>query len=182
MALKRHLGSLTAANWVSFDFDVSHSSCWGYSLINTFKLKKKKRIDQLNLCERNPRPPSIHPLPIARATGPMVLYPLHWCPILKNLSMQHISGYNSIQCAIECSVASPLGAPPGEWGAIDNGHIDHRGPNCSAALIWALVSSPTSSPPIHTHKTNGSQKEGSKEQLKKGVKKRRWQRLRMKRK
>ena len=23
----RHLGSLTAANWVSFDFDVSYSSC-----------------------------------------------------------------------------------------------------------------------------------------------------------
>ena len=37
----RHLGSLTAANWVSFDFNVSYSSCWGYSLINTFKLKKK---------------------------------------------------------------------------------------------------------------------------------------------
>ena len=40
----RHLGSLTAANWVSFDFNVSYSSCWGYSLINTFKLKKGKRI------------------------------------------------------------------------------------------------------------------------------------------
>ena len=38
----RHLGSLTAANWVSFDFNVSYSSCWGYSLINTFKLKKKR--------------------------------------------------------------------------------------------------------------------------------------------
>ena len=25
---------------VSFDFNVSYSSCWGYSLINTFKLKK----------------------------------------------------------------------------------------------------------------------------------------------
>jgi len=24
----RHLGSLTAANWVSFDFNVSYSSCW----------------------------------------------------------------------------------------------------------------------------------------------------------
>jgi len=35
-----HLGSLSAANWVSFDFNVSYSSCWGYSLINTFKLKK----------------------------------------------------------------------------------------------------------------------------------------------
>jgi len=35
----RHLGSLTAANWVSFDFNVSYSSCWGYFLINTFKLK-----------------------------------------------------------------------------------------------------------------------------------------------
>jgi len=33
-----YLGSLTAANWVSFDFNVSYSSCWGYSLINTFKL------------------------------------------------------------------------------------------------------------------------------------------------
>jgi len=37
----RHLESLTAANWVSFNFNVSYSSCWGYSLINTFKLKKK---------------------------------------------------------------------------------------------------------------------------------------------
>ena len=37
----RHLGSLTAANWVSFDFNVSYSSCWGYSLINTLKFKKK---------------------------------------------------------------------------------------------------------------------------------------------
>ena len=34
-----HLGSLTAANWVSFDFNVSYSSCWGYSLINTLKLQ-----------------------------------------------------------------------------------------------------------------------------------------------
>jgi len=37
----RHLGSLTDANWLSFDFDVSCSSCWGYSLINTLKFKKK---------------------------------------------------------------------------------------------------------------------------------------------
>jgi len=36
-----HLGSSTAANWVSFDLNVSCSSCWGYSLINTLKLKKK---------------------------------------------------------------------------------------------------------------------------------------------
>ena len=28
----RHLGNLTAANWVSFDFNVAYSSCWGYSL------------------------------------------------------------------------------------------------------------------------------------------------------
>jgi len=34
------LGSLTAANWVSFDFNVSYSSCWGYSLINTLFKKK----------------------------------------------------------------------------------------------------------------------------------------------
>jgi len=40
----RHLESLTAANWVSFDFNVSYSSCWGYSLINTFKQKLKKVI------------------------------------------------------------------------------------------------------------------------------------------
>ena len=38
----RHLGSLTAANWVSFDCNVSYSSCWGYSLINTLKLKKQE--------------------------------------------------------------------------------------------------------------------------------------------
>jgi len=37
---RRHLGSSTAANWVSFDLNVSCSSCWGYSLINTLKLKK----------------------------------------------------------------------------------------------------------------------------------------------
>jgi len=36
----RHLGSSTAANWVSFDLNVSCSSCWGYSLINTLKFKK----------------------------------------------------------------------------------------------------------------------------------------------
>jgi len=35
------MGSLTAANWVSFDFNVSYSSCWGYSLINTLEFKKK---------------------------------------------------------------------------------------------------------------------------------------------
>ena len=32
-----HLGSLTAANWVSFDLNVFYSSCWGYSIINTLK-------------------------------------------------------------------------------------------------------------------------------------------------
>ena len=37
----RHLGSLTAANWVSFDFNVSYSSCKGYSLINTIESLKK---------------------------------------------------------------------------------------------------------------------------------------------
>ena len=44
----RHLGSLTAANWVSFDFNVSYSSCWGYSLINTFKLKKNSSFTGAN--------------------------------------------------------------------------------------------------------------------------------------
>ena len=39
-----------------------------------------------------------------------LLYPVHLCPILKNLSIHHISGYNLIQGAIGCSVASPLGA------------------------------------------------------------------------
>ena len=38
----RYLGRLTAANWVSFDFNVSYSSCWGYSLINTLKKRRKK--------------------------------------------------------------------------------------------------------------------------------------------
>jgi len=38
----RHLGSSTAANWVSFDLNVSCSSCWGYSLVNTLKLKKNE--------------------------------------------------------------------------------------------------------------------------------------------
>ena len=64
--------------------------------------------------------------------------------------MQHISGYNLIQGAIGCSVASPLGAAksvkvaplerltckqPRERGAIDTGHFDHRGPDCSAVLV-----------------------------------------------
>jgi len=38
----RHLGSLTTANWVSFDFNVAYYSCWDYSLINTLKLKKQR--------------------------------------------------------------------------------------------------------------------------------------------
>jgi len=40
----RHLGSFTTgclSNWVSFDFNASYSSCSGYSLINTLKLKQK---------------------------------------------------------------------------------------------------------------------------------------------
>ena len=50
----RHLGSLTAANWVSFDFNVSYSSCWGYSLINTLKLKiyKRKKLEPPIICFR----------------------------------------------------------------------------------------------------------------------------------
>ena len=36
--------SCTAANWVSFDFNVAYSSRWGYSLINTLKLKKKNHV------------------------------------------------------------------------------------------------------------------------------------------
>jgi len=37
------------ANWVSFDFNVSHySSCWGYSLMNTVKFKKKIRLPPLS--------------------------------------------------------------------------------------------------------------------------------------
>jgi len=74
----------------------------GYGKIERIMKKKERKI------ERNPRPPSTHPLPIARAMGPRVLYPLDLCPILNNLSMQHISGYNLIQGAIGCSVASPL--------------------------------------------------------------------------
>ena len=35
-----NLRKSTAANWVSFDLNVSCSSCWGYSLINTLKLRK----------------------------------------------------------------------------------------------------------------------------------------------
>jgi len=38
----RHLGSSTTENWVSFDFNVVYSSRWGYSLINTLKLKKTR--------------------------------------------------------------------------------------------------------------------------------------------
>ena len=40
-APSRRLGSSTVANWVSFDFNVAYSSCRGFSLINTLKLKKK---------------------------------------------------------------------------------------------------------------------------------------------
>ena len=36
--LPRHLGSLTTATWVSFDFSVSYSSCWGYSLTITTQI------------------------------------------------------------------------------------------------------------------------------------------------
>ena len=32
-----------SANWVSFDFNVAYSSCWGYSLINTLKLRKMEK-------------------------------------------------------------------------------------------------------------------------------------------
>jgi len=35
---------------VSFDFDVSYSSCWGYSLINTLKLKKNLLYLSFYLC------------------------------------------------------------------------------------------------------------------------------------
>jgi len=42
----RHLGSLITANWVSFDFNVSYSSSWGYSLINTLKLKDMTYLDR----------------------------------------------------------------------------------------------------------------------------------------
>jgi len=47
------LGSLTAANWVSFDFNVSYSSCWGYSLINTLKLKKIPPVQERRLTRRD---------------------------------------------------------------------------------------------------------------------------------
>ena len=33
-----------SANWVSFDFNVSYSSCWGHSLINTIKFKNNMKI------------------------------------------------------------------------------------------------------------------------------------------
>ena len=47
----RHSGSLTAANWVSFDFNVAYSSRWGYSLINTLKLKKYRTASKLDIKE-----------------------------------------------------------------------------------------------------------------------------------
>jgi len=47
-----HLGSLKAANWVSFDFNVLYSSCWGYSLINTLKLKKETGWTFCSLCSK----------------------------------------------------------------------------------------------------------------------------------
>jgi len=38
------LGSLTTANWVSLDFNVSYSSCWGYSkTVKSKKIVKGKR-------------------------------------------------------------------------------------------------------------------------------------------
>jgi len=48
----RHLGSLTAANWVSFDFNVAYSSRWGYSLIKTLKFKKKSTRNPV-ICSRH---------------------------------------------------------------------------------------------------------------------------------
>jgi len=53
-----HMGSSTAANWVSFDLNVSCSSCWGYSLINTLKLKKKIKVltcvsQQIRICTKS---------------------------------------------------------------------------------------------------------------------------------
>jgi len=33
-----------AANWVSFDLNVAYSSCWGYSFINTLKLKNQENL------------------------------------------------------------------------------------------------------------------------------------------
>jgi len=35
-----------SSNWVSFDFNVAYSSCWGYSLINILKLKKNLASNQ----------------------------------------------------------------------------------------------------------------------------------------
>ena len=66
----RHLGSLTAANWVSFDFNVSYSSCWGYSLINTFKLKK------WIVPRRSEDPLVLVPLVPLRSEDPLHLVPL----------------------------------------------------------------------------------------------------------
>jgi len=43
------LGSLTAANWVSFDFNVSYSSRWGYSLIKKKRLQEYRSIRARNL-------------------------------------------------------------------------------------------------------------------------------------
>ena len=62
----RHLGSLTAANWVSFDFNVAYSSRWGYSLINTLKSVRHSMITVSAMVQRSvpplhnmPRQPSI---------------------------------------------------------------------------------------------------------------------------
>ena len=57
----RHLGSFTAANWVSFDFNVSYSSCRGYSLINTLKFKKWS-LKRSYMCSFSPVPSSLHSL------------------------------------------------------------------------------------------------------------------------
>jgi len=87
------------------DKESNLSGCQYHGLRTDRKKNEKERKQA-----KNPQPPSTHPRPIAGPMGPGVLYPLHVCPILKNLSMQHISGFNLIQGAIGYSVASPLGA------------------------------------------------------------------------
>ena len=72
--LSRHLGSLTTANWVSFDFNVSWSSCWGQSLIKILKSKKKSHLQKFHLV-RSPQALQLRSTPCRGS----FIHRLDWC-------------------------------------------------------------------------------------------------------
>jgi len=80
---------------------------------------------------------------------------------------------------LTCAGSQEMG---GERGAIDTGHFVHRGPDCSTVLVWAIVSSPTSSS-TNSYAPNKRKQERRKQgAFGKEDKKRHWQRLKVRRK